>query len=120
MNRKLKDSFKNAFVGIRYAFITQRNIRIQCVLGIVAIILGIFLKLNLLEWLLIISSIIGVIIAELINTTIELLVDLIIKVKNKRAQFIKDISAGVVLLISFWSVALGIIIFIPKIIGVLG
>jgi len=120
MKRKLKDSFKNAFFGIGYAFITQRNLRIQCFLGVIAIILSIILKLSLLEWLLVISAIIGVIIAELINTTIELTIDLIIQVKNKRAQFIKDISAGIVLLISLWSIILGIVVFIPKIIGVFG
>ena len=81
--KRLFNSFINAFVGIGYAWFTQQSFRIQVISAGFAIILGYFFKLNLIEWLLIISSILGVIVAELINTAVELTVDLIIKKKIK-------------------------------------
>lgn len=115
--KRLRDSFKNAFVGMGHAWYSQQNLRIQIIFGGIAIIAGIFFHLSLLEWLLILSSIIGVIVAELINTAVELTIDLITTKKNKRAQLTKDVSSAAVLFIVVWSIIIGIVVFIPKIIG---
>ena len=116
--KRLINSFKNAFVGIGHAWHTQQSFRIQVVFAILAVILGFVFAISLVEWLLVLSAILGVIIAELLNTALELVVDLITKERNKRAQLAKDVSAAAVLIIVLWSIALGIIIFVPKIIGV--
>ena len=116
--KRLVNSFKNAFVGIGHAWYSQQSFRIQVIMAIITIGLSFLLELSLIEWLLILTSIIGVIVAELINTAVELTVDLITIKKNKRAQLTKDVSASAVLIIVIWATIIGIVIIIPKIIGV--
>jgi len=113
--KKLLYSFKNAFTGIGHTFHTQQSFRLQVIFAIIIIIAGIFLGLNLIGWMLIATCIIGVIIAEMINTAVELTIDLVTRKRSKRAGLAKDVAAGAVLIIAIWSVIIGIIIFIPKI-----
>ena len=57
--------------------------------------------------------------AEVINTTIENLVDMYIKDYNERAKVVKDTAAGTVLILAITSAIIGLMIFVPKIILVL-
>lgn len=118
--QRLVNSFKNAFVGIGHAFHTQQSFRIQTTMAIIIIGLGFLFNINLVEWLLVLTSIISVIVAELINTAVELTVDLITMKKSKRAQLAKDVSAAAVLTIVIWAIIIGIVIFVPKIITLIG
>ena len=117
---KLLNVFKNAFVGIGHAWHTQQSFRIQVVFAFLTIILGFLFSISLIEWLLVLSAILGVIVAELLNTAVELTVDLITMERSKRAQLTKDIAAGAVLIIVLWAITLGIVIFVPKFIALIG
>ena len=86
---------------------------------ITCIILGIILKLSALEWIILTIVIALVISAELFNTTIETVVDMITKEKNEKAKLAKDVAAGAVLVLAIGSVVVGLIIFIPKILGII-
>ena len=110
-------SFGYAFKGLAYFFRTQHNSWIQGAAAIAAIALGYFLKINLQEWLWIIFSIGSVFAAELFNTAIEALTDLVSPEKNETAGRVKDLAAGGVLMVSFTSLLIGILIFGPKIIS---
>ena len=57
--------------------------------------------------------------AEVINTTIENLVDMYTKDYNERAKVVKDTAAGTVLILAITAVIIGLMIFVPKIILVL-
>ncbi|GAB4294445.1 MAG: diacylglycerol kinase [Marinilabiliales bacterium] len=114
---KRKKSFKYAFNGIGYAFKTQPNLLVHSVVAILVIAAAIILKISLYEWALIVFAIGLVITAELINTAIEYLVDLISPGYNKKAGLVKDISAGFVLIASISAFIIGLIIFIPAIIS---
>jgi|WetSurMetagenome_2_1015567.scaffolds.fasta_scaffold299790_2 diacylglycerol kinase (ATP) len=112
--RKRITSFKYAFNGIGYMFRTQRNSLIHLLATFFVIILGFIVHLNLSEWSLIIFAIGLVFITELFNTAIEFLTDLISPDYHEKAGKVKDIAAGAVLITAIVSVAIGLMIFIPK------
>ncbi|MAE08362.1 MAG: diacylglycerol kinase [Bacteroidetes bacterium] len=112
-------SFVFAIKGIKYTLLTQHNFRIHIVLAIIAIILGFLLKISWLEWISIIIVIGMVLAAEIFNSSIEELMNLISPDKNKIAGIVKDLSAGAVLILAITSFIIGIIIFLPKILELL-
>ena len=116
---KFKESFNHATDGIEYAINHERNLKLEILAGILACIAGFILKISVLEWLVIVITIAMVICLELINTSIERTVDLITKEYKDLAKAAKDVAAGAVLVMSMFSVVVGIIIFLPKIINML-
>ena len=109
-------SFKYAFNGINYTFRYSRNFKIQLFFFFLSLILGFILQINKNNYLILIATITSVLILELLNTSIESLVDLIVKKKfSNLAKIAKDCAAGAVLLASINSVIIALYIFIPKI-----
>ena len=114
-----KESFNHATDGIEYAINHERNLKIEIFIGILVSIAGFVFKISLLEWLVIVLVISMVICLELVNTSIERTVDLVTKEYKDLAKVAKDVAAGAVLIMSKFSVVVGIIIFLPKIIALL-
>lgn len=114
--KRLLNSFKYAFEGIIYALKYEQNMLIHFIATILVIILGIILKLSIIEWLFCILFIGVVIAAELINSSIEASIDLISPNKNSLAKVAKDTASGAVLILSITALIGGLIIFVPKII----
>ena len=115
MNKFIR-GFGFAFKGIFHACKTQLNFRVHLFCAAIAILLGWYLKLSTAEWLWIILSISMVLLTELINTAIELLVDLVSPGYNEKAGHIKDMCAAAVLVMAVTSLVIGVIIFLPKLI----
>ncbi len=118
----LKDrlkSFVYAFNGIRHVIVSQHNIWIHIVLACVAIALGFIFNIHALEWIGIVLCIGLVLAAEVFNSAIEALVDLVSPVYNKKAGLIKDMAAAAVLITALMAVIVGCIIFIPHIYNLL-
>lgn len=109
-------SVGHALDGIEYAINNERNIKIEILMGIIVSIAGFILKINLLEWLVLVLLIGTILSLELINTAIERCVDLVTKEYKELAKAAKDAAAGAVFIMSAFSVIIGIIIFLPKII----
>jgi len=109
-------SFGYAINGLRYSIRTQHNILIHIILAIIAITLGFLLNISNFEWIAIIIIIGLVISAEIFNTSIEELVNLVSPHKNEKAEIIKDLAAGAVLILAITAFITGLIIFLPKII----
>jgi diacylglycerol kinase len=113
--KRLAKSFEYAFNGLKKAFVEEGNMKIHFLMSILVIICGIIFKVTKYEWIILLFAIGLVISAELHNTAIENLVDLVVKERNKTAGEIKDVSASFVLVLSIISAIVGLIIFIPKI-----
>ena len=114
--KKFLKGFYFAWKGISYSFGTQLNFRIHCLISLLVISLCFYLGLDTSEWLWIIAAIALVFIAELFNTAIETLVDLVSPEFNPKAGLIKDISAAAVLIAAIMALITGILIILPKII----
>lgn len=118
--RTFKGSVKNCLDGISYVTKNEKNFKREIVLGIIALILSYILKIDKIEFIIVLTMICLVLTAEIINTAIERAVDLVTKEYHELARIAKDVSAGSVLVTSIFSLIIGIIIFIPKIITLLG
>ena len=118
LKKRIK-SFTYAFSGIIKSIKNEHNIRIHILLLIVAIIIAMMLKINYLEWCLLFIVIAMVITAELFNSAIEKLSDIVNPDWNKKVMLLKDYSAGAVLVTAIVSLIVGCLIFVPKIIYVL-
>ena len=115
----LLKNFGFAFEGLKTAFVNGRNFRIQVFTGIAAFILGFVLKLDSTEWLDLILVISLVLMLELVNTTIEAVVDIASPEIQEKAKIAKDVAAASVLVASIASVLIGAFLFIPKILNFL-
>jgi diacylglycerol kinase len=113
MNRFI-NSFSYAFNGLVYAFKTQLNFKIHCVAAVLVIALSVYVDLTITEWLWIVLSIGLVMIVELLNTGIEVLVDMVSPQKQPKAGAIKDLAAAAVLVSVLVAIAIGLFIFVPK------
>ena len=114
-NVTLFKSFGFAIEGIKIAIKYNRNIRIHFVLAILAVILSFVFQLSAIEKTMICIIILLVISAEMINTAIEEIVDLVTQDYRQQAKYAKDVSAGMVLLVATGSVVMGVLIFLPHV-----
>lgn len=113
--RKHHISFLHAKDGLITAFKSQPNFRVHIILSLIAIGLGISLKISSLEWVVVVFVITLGLVIELINTAIEFTVDLITKEFNQYAKFAKDTSAAAMLTYAVGAAVTGTWIFLPKI-----
>jgi len=112
--KKFLKSFVYSFQGLIYSFKTQLSFRVHCLATVLVVLLGLYTNLSVQEWLWITAAIAIVIILELINTAIEILVDLVSPQQNPKAGAIKDVASAAVLVGGLMALVIGLIIFIPK------
>ena len=110
------ESLGHALDGISYTANHERNFLIEISFAIIVVLAAYFFKVSILEWAILVLTIGMVLALEVINTAIERSVDLVTKEYRELAKIAKDASAGAVLVMSFFSVVIGILIFLPKII----
>lgn len=108
-------SFQYAISGIIHAVRNERNLRVHFSVSIFVVIMGLLLKISVMEWLFVLFAIGGVITLELMNTALERIVDLVTDEFHPLAKQAKDVSAGAVFIYSMLSVIVGLIIFLPRI-----
>src|SRR4030042_6790103 len=112
-------SFKYAFQGLHTALKNEPNFRIHIAFAIFALILGLILGLDLIEWLFLTFTIFFVLVLELLNTVLEAVVNTTSPEVHPYAKIAKDVSAACVLMAAFVSIGVGIALFLPKIINLL-
>jgi diacylglycerol kinase len=110
-------SFAYAISGFSYAFRTQSNMRFHVFAAVVALLMSLLFRINIIEWCIIVLCIGSVFTAELINTSIEVSIDLTSPGYNKQAGNAKDLSAAAVLVVCIASAIIGLIIFVPYIVN---
>lgn len=106
-------SFKHAWEGILYAFTSQPNFLAHFFFALLAVFLGLHFGISKVEWLFILFSIALVLVAEMLNTAIESVTDILILEFNRHAKIAKDVAAGMVLLSAVFALTVGLIIFGP-------
>ena len=112
-----KISFKHAFDGFIYAVRTQPNFRFHLLATIIIVFLGIYFSIGSTEWLILVFTINTVLVAEMVNTSIEAMVDLITLERRNDAKIAKDVASAMVLVSATLSVVVALIIFLPKILN---
>ena len=110
----LVNAFRVAFIGFAYALRTQRNLQIHVTIGVIVVFAGLAFRLSPIEWGLIVLCIGLMWTAELLNTSVEVLVDLLSPEYHERARVAKDVAAAAVFCSAVASAVVGVIVFIPK------
>ena len=108
----------DAINGIVRAFLSERNLRIHFIIGVFVLIASLVFDISRLEMIAVIFSISLVIAFEMINTAIEKSVDLFTEEYNELAKFVKDVSAGAVLVTSINAAGVGCLVFFEHIVGI--
>ncbi len=108
-------SLRYALRGITASIHTERNLRIQTSIALLTIALGFYLNVTSLEWMILVLTISLVLAAELINTSLESVVNLLSPQFHPLAKKAKDAAAGAVLVLSIGSLVVGWFIFGIKI-----
>jgi len=114
----LKNRWKSVGFAMRGALLlirTEASIKVQVFITIVMTAAGFFFDISSTEWILQILTIAVIMGAEGLNTAIEKVADYIQPEFDKRIGFIKDVSAGAVMLVSVAATIIGFIIYLPKI-----
>ena len=106
-------SFKYAIEGLIWVVRTERNFRLQVMIGILVMVLALLFEVDVVGISLLFFSIFFVLICEMINTAIEEVVDLATSEWKKKAKIAKDVSAGMVLLASMCALGVGFLVFGP-------
>lgn len=113
MKKRIK-SFGYAAKGIRTVLQSETNMKIHAIIAGLVIICGIIFKISPNEWLMCLLCFGLVFSAEMFNTAIETIINLVSPETNPLAGKAKDIAAGAVLVSAIFSATIGLIIFIPK------
>ena len=101
------ESLSCAFEGVLYAFKTQNHVRVHYGVAIFVVVLSQLLDLDYIEFMLFVLSILILLAAEMLNTAIEDLSNLVERRYNERIKRVKDVSAGGVLISSLGVVIMG-------------
>lgn len=112
-----KKSFGFALQGFRYTMATERNIRVMLGGAAFAVVMGLVLQLDLVSWAIVLLCIGCVLAAELMNTAIETVVDLVSPEYHPLAGHAKDIAAAAVYVLSFLVAVVGVCVFANAIIS---
>ncbi|TAL24023.1 MAG: diacylglycerol kinase family protein, partial [Nitrospirae bacterium] len=102
-----------AIEGILHAAKTQRHLRYHFYAAAAVLLISYILGVSRTEFLIISLSVIAVLLAEMFNTSIETLVDIISAEHSEKARIAKDIAAGAVLITAFGVAVVGYIILFP-------
>jgi len=113
--RRLIDSLNYAFEGIIYALKTQRNMKIHFLVATIVLIATLFFDLTRIEILILLLTISMVIVAEMINTSIESTIDLITDKYHIFAKIAKNVAAGAVLIAAINSIIVAYLLFFHRI-----
>lgn len=118
--RNFIQSVKDCINGLSFIITNENNFKREIILAILALIASYILKISKIEFIIVILVIALVIVSEIFNTAIEKVVDLYTKEYNEIAKIAKDVSASAVLTMCFFALTIGMIIFVPKIIHLIG
>ncbi len=118
--KRLVRSFGHAFTGIGHSLHTQANLRIHVLAAVVVCAVGLWLHISPLEWAILAVTIMIVLSAELFNTAIEAAVDRAGSEPHSLAKIAKDAAAGAVLVDAIGAVVVGLFIFGPRLLALIG
>lgn len=120
------NGFKYAAEGVVHVFRTQRHMKFHFLIMALVLLLGLVWEIERWEMLILLFSISMVLVAEMLNTAVEALVDLVTQSYHPLAKFAKDIAAGAVLIAAVNALAVGFLLFfgdqrwkeVPELVGV--
>lgn len=116
MPKKFIKSFNYARAGASHAIRTQRNMAIHLCVAAAVLLFAWRLKVSRGELAILVLAVFGVIVTEMVNTSLEELVNILSPAQRKEAELAKNVAAAAVLLAAAGALIVGILIFLPRLI----
>jgi diacylglycerol kinase (ATP) len=113
-NKSLGESFYHAFQGLSHVLWTQRHVRLQLFMVMLVLLLAYVMHLGTFEVLFLLSAITFVLVAELFNTAVEVVVNMVTETYHPLAKIAKDVAAAAVLIASIYALLVGGAIFLNQ------
>jgi len=118
-DKRLVDSFNFAIDGMISALQNEKHMKVHILVAIIVVILAILTNSAKSEIMIISVSVSFVMITELINTSVEALVDLISPKRHPLAKLAKDVAAGAGLIAAINAICVGYLIFYDKLLNII-
>lgn len=115
-NGNFLDACQNALDGIIYAITTQSNIKKQLIIAVAVMLISLFFDLSKAEFLCLMFTVVLIIVAEMVNTAIETVVDLYTDLYHPKAKIAKDVGAGAVVIAAINAVIVAYFLFLKKLV----
>ncbi|ALM09447.1 MAG TPA: hypothetical protein DEB30_05730 [Candidatus Peribacter riflensis] len=112
MVQQFAKSAANAFRGITFVWQRERNFRIESMIGILVMLAAVALGFTYMEVVLVLVTVSVVLGAELFNSVIEEILDVVEPHYSVHVGRLKDVTAGVVLLLSLFAGVIGVLTII--------
>ncbi|MEK4977398.1 diacylglycerol kinase family protein [Bacillus sp. FSL K6-6540] len=109
--QSLYRAFGCAMRGILTAVQTERNMKIHIAAALIVFIAAALLQLDRIRWLFLVLAVSLVFIAELVNTAVEAIIDLVSPEEHVLARVAKDTAAGAALVAAVFAIVIGIMVF---------
>jgi len=118
--KRFLKSFKYSMEGLIYSYRYEQSMFIHFIFTVIVITLNILLKVGATNWLFTMLMLVVTLAAELINTSIEAVVDLVTLEIHPLAKIAKDCSSAATFVLSISSIVLALFIYVPRFIEVFG
>ena len=115
--KRFFNSIKFSIEGLVHAYQNEQSLLLHGFCTILAILLGIFLKISFNQWAVVLIALVVVLAVELLNTAVEATVDLITKEIHPLAKVAKDCGSAAAFVSSIMAFIICLFIFMPKIIA---
>ena len=113
MAKKIQGGLRAAFNGFKETVVFEKNFKVMIIIALIVVVAMFYFPTSRLEKVVLFLAVFSVLILELINTTIERIMDMVTSAYDERVRIIKDLMAAIVLLASFGSAVVGVVIFWP-------
>ncbi len=120
MTKRFERSIKAALSGFRHVLVFELNFKIMVIVALIIVAMMFYFHTTMLETAVLLVMIFAVLVLELINSVIERILDFVHIGHHEKIREIKDLMASIVLVVVFASAAIGILIFWPYVINLLG
>ena len=112
-NRHMRDGFSAAYAGFQETLRHERSFKVMCTIGVAVIGAMFYFPTSTIEKLALVAMVFSILILELLNGTIERILDFMSPEYDERVRTIKDLMAAIVLLASVGAAVCGTVIFYP-------
>ncbi|MCC6639514.1 diacylglycerol kinase family protein [Candidatus Falkowbacteria bacterium] len=111
--KRFAKSLSHALRGFKVALQEEPNLRIHCVIGLLVILASIYFQITRVEFFFVAFAIVLVLVAEIINSIFERMLDMLKPGVNEYVKDMKDIMAAVVVIVVAFAIAIGVVVFVP-------
>lgn len=112
--KRFTNSIKNSLNGLIYAYLNEQSLTLHAVLTIIVLISGFYFHISKMQWAILVVVMAIIMIAELLNTAIEAVVDMVTDKYHPLAKIAKDCASAAAFIASVLAIGLYLYVFVPK------